>query len=118
MFAILLPSEQDRHIQMILLRVLAATVSGAKDDPGQTTLRALPHHCASALVLTRDPSLYTHLLHRVWASRRDVVDYFVRSTDLLRDLARIEIKDLYSFVDFGTLLSSAAADGARVGWID
>jgi hypothetical protein len=61
---------------MILLRVLAATVSGAKDDPGQTTLRALPHHCASALVLTRDPSLYTHLLRRVRASPRDVVDYY------------------------------------------
>jgi len=75
--AAFLPSEQDRQIQMILLRVLAATVSGANDDPGHTTLRALPHHCASALMLTRDQSLYTHLLRRVWASPRDVVDYFV-----------------------------------------
>jgi hypothetical protein len=40
--------------------------------------------------------------------------YFVRSTDLLRDLPRVEIKDLYSFLGVRTLPVGAAAQCAGV----
>src|ERR1700682_2739260 len=78
--AAFLPSEQDRRVKMILLRVFAATVSGAKDDPGQTTLRALPHHCAiGPRTHQGDSNIYPHSFvvsgRRVAARRGRLLKY-------------------------------------------